>query len=87
MATDVEIEEVNREILARRVERAGIKPASPAEGKLAQGEARPAVDLSGLTANHFRAGLPALSASAVAEMVETYRLATAGLRLIQTALR
>jgi hypothetical protein len=65
--TDADIEEVNREILARRAE---AKP--PAPRPQPADEARPA-DISSMVKNDFRGGMPALDATAVAEMVETWR--------------
>jgi hypothetical protein len=66
--TDADIELVNREILARR---AGAK--LPAEGQQPGVDARAAADLSGLTANHFRAGIRPLTDPEVTEWVAAYR--------------
>jgi hypothetical protein len=68
MPTDNDIEQMNRQILERRAERgAGIatKPPAPSEGP----QPRPASDPK----NEFRAGLPPLSAAAIAEWIATYR--------------
>jgi hypothetical protein len=70
--TDEDIAEVNRMILERRAERA--KPPALEAQPTGEGQPRPAVDLSGLTANDFRAGMPSLSASETAEWIAAYRV-------------
>jgi hypothetical protein len=69
--TDADIEAVNREILSRRAAReaAAVKPPEPVDGQ----QPRMAVDLTGLTPNDFRAGMPALSDAETAEWIQAYR--------------
>ena len=69
--TDADIEQVNQAILARRAERetAAVKPPKPVDGQ----QPRMAVDLTGLTPNDFRAGMPALTDVETAEWVQAYR--------------
>ena len=67
---DDEIAAINEMLLARRAERAGVAAKPPAAGEEPQ---RPPVDLSGITKNDFRAGLPTLSDQQTAEMVAAYR--------------
>jgi hypothetical protein len=69
--TDEDIAEVNRMILERRAERA-TPPAQEAQ-PTGEGQPRPAVDLSGLTPNDFRPGMPALSEAETADWIATYR--------------
>jgi hypothetical protein len=69
--TDADIEQVNQAILARRAEReaAAVKPPEPVDGQ----QPRMAVDLTGLTANDFRPGMPALTDAETAEWIQAYR--------------
>jgi hypothetical protein len=67
-----EIEQVNREILARRAERVGVA-VNPTAGQQSATLSRQPSDFTGLTQNDFRQGMPALSDAETADWIAAYR--------------